>query len=90
MISTAQIEAFCNRILVELKYENASLEAAVQAAVRGLSEDNVNDIIAYLTASSGEAKQLRLFRLAWRTCCDRFGMIIEGPVESVIADVLSR
>lgn len=90
MISTVQIEAFCNRILLEMKYESASLEAAVQAATRGLSEDNVNDIRAYLAASGSDSKKLRAFHLAWRTCCDRFGMIIEGPVEKVIADALPR
>lgn len=90
MISTAQIEAFCNRILLEIKYENASLEAAVQAAAQGLSEENVNDIRAYLTTSGSEAKQLSSFPLAWRTCCDRFGIVIEGPVQKVIADALPR
>jgi hypothetical protein len=90
MVSKAEIEAFCNRLLLAMKYERASFEAAVQAAVLGLSEAEVKALRTYFELVGSEQAKLASFRSAWRSYCDRFGVLIEGDVEKSIVDALPR
>lgn len=88
MFSMVDVEAFCSRLLLATKYESASFEAAVRTATQGLSEGELKDLRTYFRGLGKNAEQLHSFRSAWRSYCDRFGILIEGDVEKVIIDAL--